>query len=58
MTVLALFVVTTVLPGFRLDTTLPRWWLVLVRLPLIFTLLLIILRPLLLFLTLPLILID
>jgi uncharacterized membrane protein YvlD (DUF360 family) len=54
VTVLAFFAVTTVLPGFRIDTSVPHWWLVLVRLPLVFTLLLIVLRPLLLFLTLPL----
>ncbi len=54
MTGLALLLVTSILPGFRIDTSAPDWWISLIRLPLIFTLLLIVLRPLLLFLTLPL----
>jgi uncharacterized membrane protein YvlD (DUF360 family) len=51
---LALLLVTSVLPGFRIDTSQPDWWTALLRLPLIFTALVILLRPLLLFLTLPL----
>jgi len=51
---LALLLVTSILPGFRIDTSQPDWWISLLRLPLIFTALLILLRPLLLFLTLPL----
>jgi len=54
VTGLALLLVTFILPGFRIDTSQPDWWISLLRLPLIFTVLLIILRPLLLFLTLPL----
>ena len=54
MTGLALVLVTSILPGFRIDTTDPNWWMSLIRLPLIFTVLMILLRPLLLFLTLPL----
>ena len=54
MTGLALVLVTSILPGFRIDTTHPGWWKSLIRLPLIFTVLMILLRPLLLFLTLPL----
>lgn len=54
MTGLALLLVTSILPGFRIDTTDPGWWISLIRLPLIFTVLLVLLRPLLLFLTLPL----
>ena len=54
MTGLALLLVTSILPGFRIDTSQPDWWISLIRLPLIFTFLMIILRPLLLFLTLPL----
>lgn len=52
--VLALLLATSLLPGFRLDTSHPRWWLALLRLPLIFALALIVLRPILIFLTLPL----
>jgi len=52
--VLALLLATIVLPGFRLDTTVPGWWVAMLRLPVVFALLLIVLRPLLLFLTLPL----
>ncbi len=51
---LALLLATSLLPGFRLDTTHPRWWVAVLRLPLIFALALIILRPILVFLTLPL----
>ena len=54
MTGLALLLATSILPGFRIDTTHPGWWMSLIRLPLIFTVLMILLRPLLLFLTLPL----
>ncbi len=54
VTGLALVLVTFIMPGFRIDTSHPNWWISLLRLPLIFTVLLIILRPLLLFLTLPL----
>jgi len=51
---LAFYVVATALPGFAFDTSRPHWWISLIRLPLVFTFLLIVLRPLLLFLTLPL----
>ncbi|MEN8008477.1 MAG: phage holin family protein [Candidatus Krumholzibacteriota bacterium] len=54
VTGLALLLVTSILPGFHIDTGQPDWWHSLVRLPLIFTVLLILLRPLLLLLTLPL----
>ena len=54
VTGLALLLVTSILPGFRIDTSDPDWWKSLLRLPLIFTVLMILLRPLLLFLTLPL----
>jgi uncharacterized membrane protein YvlD (DUF360 family) len=54
VTGLAFLLVTFLMPGFRFDTSLPHWWITLIRLPLVFTLLLILLRPLLLFLTLPL----
>ncbi len=54
MAVLALLLATSVLPGFQLDTSVPRWWAAMLRLPIVFALLLILLRPLLLFLTLPL----
>ena len=52
--VLALLLATSLLPGFRLDTSHPHWWAAVLRLPIIFALALIILRPLLVFLTLPL----
>ena len=54
VSVLALLLALSLLPGFSLDTSVPRWWVAILRLPLIFALLLIVLRPLLLFLTLPL----
>ena len=54
VSVLALLLATSILPGFRLDTDAPRWWGAVLRLPVVFALLLILLRPLLLFLTLPL----
>jgi len=52
--VLALLLATSLLPGFRLDTSHPHWWAAVLRLPLIFALALIILRPILIILTLPL----
>ncbi len=51
---LALLLATSLLPGFRLDTGYPRWWVAVLRLPLIFALALIVLRPIMVFLTLPL----
>ncbi len=51
---LALLLATSLLPGFRLDTSHPRWWVAVLRLPMVFALALIVLRPLLIFLTLPL----
>ena len=54
VSVLALVLATSLLPGFRLDTDAPRWWVAVLRLPVVFALLIILLRPLLLFLTLPL----
>ncbi len=45
---------TSILPGFHFDTTVNNWWVAALRLPLIFAALLIVLRPLLLFMTLPL----
>ena len=35
----------SLLPGFRLDTTVPGWWVAVLRLPLVFALVLIVLRP-------------
>ncbi len=52
--VLALLLATSILPGFRLDTGHPRWWVAVLRLPLSFALALIVLRPIMVFLTLPL----
>lgn len=52
--VLSLLLATVILPGFRLDTAVPGWWVATLRLPVVFALLLIVLRPALLFLTLPL----
>jgi uncharacterized membrane protein YvlD (DUF360 family) len=52
--VLALLLATSVLPGFRFDTSDPHWWTVALTLPITFAVLLILLRPLLLVLTLPL----
>ncbi len=52
--VLALLLATSLLPGFRLDTSYPHWWVAVLRLPLIFALALIVLRPIMVFLTLPL----
>ena len=54
MAVLALLLATSLLPGFRLDTSVPGWRLAVLRLPLYFALALIVARPLLMFLTLPL----
>ncbi len=52
--VLALLLAFSVLPGFHLDTTHPRYWVAVLSLPVYFAILIIVLRPLLLFLTLPL----
>ncbi len=52
--VLAFLLVASIMPGVRLDTGNPAWWLAVVLLPVEFALLIIVLRPLLLFLTLPL----
>ncbi len=54
VTILAMLLATSLLPGFHFDTTVRHWWVAALRLPLIFAALLIVLRPLLLFLTLPL----
>jgi uncharacterized membrane protein YvlD (DUF360 family) len=51
---LALLLALSILPGFSLDTSAPGWRVAVLRLPLIFAALLILLRPVLLFLTLPL----
>lgn len=51
---LALLLATSLFPGLYFDTTLPRWWIVAVVVPVEFAVLVILLRPLLLFLTLPL----
>jgi len=51
---LAFLLATSLLPGFYFDTTVNNWWIAAIRLPLIFSLLLIVARPLMLFLTLPL----
>jgi uncharacterized membrane protein YvlD (DUF360 family) len=51
---LALLLVISLFPGIRIDTTLPAWWIVLLTVPVEFAILVIVLRPLLLFLTLPL----
>jgi uncharacterized membrane protein YvlD (DUF360 family) len=45
---------TSLLPGFRIDTEAPLWWVAVLRLPILFALMLILLRPLLIILTLPL----
>ncbi len=52
--VLALLLATSLLPGFRFETSDPNWWTVALVLPVEFALLLILLRPLLLLLTFPL----
>jgi len=52
--VLALLLATSLLPGFRLDTSVPGGWVAVLRLPLIFSVAVILFRPILLFMTLPL----
>ena len=52
--ILAMLAATSVLPGMHFVTTEPHWWVAALRLPLIFALLLIVLRPVLLFMALPL----
>ncbi len=54
VTIAALLLAVFVLPGFSLDRSHPRWWLGVLLLPLEFSLLLLVMRPLLLLLTLPL----
>ncbi len=54
ISVCALLLATSLLPGFRIDTQVPLWWISILRLPLVFAALLIVFRPLLIFLTLPL----
>lgn len=54
MSVLTLILATSLLPGFRLDTTQPGWWSAVLVVPVLFALGLIILRPLLVLLTFPL----
>jgi uncharacterized membrane protein YvlD (DUF360 family) len=54
ISVLALLLAVSLLPGFRLDTSVTGWKMSVLRLPLYFALALIVLRPLLIFLTLPL----
>jgi uncharacterized membrane protein YvlD (DUF360 family) len=54
VTVAALLLATFILPGFSLDTSQPHWWVGVLLLPLVFSALLIVMRPLLLLLTLPL----
>lgn len=54
VTVAALLLATLVLPGFSLDRSHPRWWLGVLLLPLEFAALMLVMRPLLLLLTLPL----
>lgn len=54
VTVAALLLATVILPGFSLDTSQPNWWVGILLLPLVFSALLIIMRPILLLLTLPL----
>jgi uncharacterized membrane protein YvlD (DUF360 family) len=51
---LSLLLVTSVLPGVYLDTARDHWWVVVLTVPVEFAILVILLRPLLLFLTLPL----
>jgi uncharacterized membrane protein YvlD (DUF360 family) len=50
----AFLVATSIVPGFYFDTSASNWWIGAARLPLIFSVLLILARPLMLFLTLPL----
>ena len=54
MSVLTLLLATSLLPGFRLDTTQPGGWLAVLAVPVIFAAGLIVLRPLLVLATLPL----
>jgi uncharacterized membrane protein YvlD (DUF360 family) len=54
VTVAALLLATAMLPGFSLDTSQPHWWAGVLLLPLVFSALVIVMRPLLLLLTLPL----
>jgi uncharacterized membrane protein YvlD (DUF360 family) len=54
VSVLALLLAVSLLPGFRLDTQVPGWRMAVLRLPVYFALALIVLRPAFLFLTLPL----
>ena len=51
---LALLLATSLFPGLYVDTTAPNWWVVVLIVPIEFAVLVILLRPLLLFLTLPL----
>ncbi len=51
---LALLLATSLFGGLYIDTSSPRWWLVVLLVPVEFAVLVILLRPLLLFLTLPL----
>lgn len=51
---LSLLLVTSLLPGVYLDTARAHWWVVVLTVPVEFAVLVILLRPLLLFLTLPL----
>jgi len=51
---LALLLATSLFPGLYFDTSNPRWWVIAVTVPVEFAVLVILLRPLLLFLTLPL----
>ena len=52
--VLALLLATSLLPGFSFDTDNPHWWKVALTLPIQLAILVILLRPLMLLLTLPL----
>jgi len=52
--VLALLLATSLMPGFRFDTTDPTWWTVALTLPIKFAILIILMRPLMLLATLPL----
>ncbi len=54
VTILALLLATAILPGVRIDTDVATWWITIVLVPVEFAFLIILLRPLLLFLTLPL----
>jgi len=52
--VVALLAVTWLLPGFSIDTNVPDWWVAALILPIEFAIVMIVLRPLLVLLTLPL----